>query len=164
MITAITITAPAETVCTLYAGVPEKRTYSDSVTPEKAIAATEVTTKDGIITYTYEGLEQGLYFCAAAQEGYNALCQTINYTGNTRLDIELDKLAGNGYEAGFVMQYTREFLEKQLVSHKDTWGDEYAKLFCTPQFLPGRPGRHQQTTNEEMVDFIKKLTKDEIFT
>lgn len=154
---AITITAPAEVLCGLYAGVPEKRTYSGSVKPEKAIAATAVAAKDGITTYTYEGLEQGLYFCGASQEGYNALCQTINYTGDTQLDIKLDKLAGNGYEAGYVMQYTPEFLEKQLVSHKDAWGAEYAKLFCTPQFFPGRLGRHRQTTNEEMVDFIEKL-------
>ena len=155
----ITITAPAEAKCALYAGVPEKRTYADSVKPKKAIQATEVATKDGITTYTYEGLEQGLYFCAAAQEGYNSLCQTINYTGKACLNVELDKLAGNGFEGGFVMQYTQEFLDKQLLSHKDAWGEEYAKLFCTPQFLPGRPGRHQQTTNAELMAFIEKLAQ-----
>ena len=154
---AMIITAPAEAQCGLYAGVPEKRTYADSVKPEKAIAATAVATKDGITTYTYEGLEQGLYFCGASREGYNSLCQIINYTGDTRLDVKLEKLAGGGFEAGFLLQYTKEFLEKQAVSHKDAWGPEYAKLFCTPQFMPGRPGRHQQTTNEEMVDFIQKL-------
>ena len=155
----ITITAPAQAQVGLYAGVPEKRTYADSVKPEKAIAATAVSAKDGITTYTYEGLEQGIYFYAAAQEGYNSICQTINHTGKTRLDVKLDKLAGHGFEAGFVMQYTKEFLEKQAVSHKDAWGPEYAKLFCTPQFKPGRPGRHQQTTNEEMLDFIENLAK-----
>ena len=157
MILAITINAPAEAVCGLYAGVPEKREYHNAVKPENAIAATSVATNDGITTYFYEGLAHGLYYCGASQEGYNALCQTINSTGNTQLNIELDKLAGGGFEAGYVMQYTREFLEKQLVSHKDAWGAEYAKLFCTPQFMPGRPGRHQQTTNEEMVAFIEKL-------
>lgn len=155
----ITITAPAQAQIGLYAGVPEKRTYADSVKPEKAIAATAVATKDGITTYTYAGLEQGIYFYAAAQEGFNSICQTINHTGDTHLDVKLDKLAGGGFEAGFVMQYTKEFLEKQAVSHKDAWGPEYAKLFCTPQFMPGRPGRHQQTTNEEMLDFIENLAK-----
>ena len=154
---AITVTAPMGATCGLYTGVPGKRDYCSAVKTEEAIAATEVTTKDGITTYYYEGLEQGLYYCGASQEGYNALCQVIHYTGNAHLDIELDKLAGSGYEAGYVMKYTQEFLEKQLVSHKDAWGAEYAKLFCTPQFLPGRPGRHQQTTNEEMVRFIEKL-------
>ena len=156
----ITITASAEAQCGLYAGVPEKRTYADSVKPENAIKATEVATKDGITTYTYDGLEHGLYYYGAAQEGYNSLCQVINHTGDTRLEVKLDKLAGGGFEAGFVMQYTREFLEKQAVSHKDAWGPEYAKLFCTPQFMPGRPSRHQQTTNEEMLDFIENLAKD----
>jgi len=109
---AVTITAPAEAVCALYANVPEKRDYFSGVKPENAIAATEATTKDGITTYYYEGLEHGIYHCGVSQKGYNALCQTINYTGNTRLDVKLDKLAGDGYEAGYVMQYTREFLEK----------------------------------------------------
>ena len=154
---AIIITAPVDTVCGLYAGVPESRIYSTAVKPENTLPPTQVTTKDGITTYCYEGLEYGLYYCGASREGYNALFQTINYTGNTQLNIELDKLAGGGYEAGYVMQYTKEFLEKQLVSHKDAWGAEYAKLFCTPQFLPDRPGRHKQTTNEEMVAFIQKL-------
>ena len=154
---AIILTASAEVVCNLYSGVPEKREYHNVVKPENALPPTEVTTKDGITTYRYEGLGCGLYYFGASREGYNALCQAINYTGDAHLDIKLDQLAGNGYEAGYVMQFTQEFLEKQLVSHKDAWGAEYAKLFCTPQFLPGRPGRHQQTTNEEMVDFIEKL-------
>jgi len=154
---AITITAPEGAICGLYAGVPEKREYHNAVKPENAIAATEVAAKDGTTAYYYEGLKPGLYYCGVSQEGYNSICQTIRYTGNTRLNIKLDKLAGNGYEAGYVMQYTPEFLEKQLTSHKDAWGAEYAKLFCTPQFMPGRPGRQQQTTNEEMVDFIEKL-------
>ena len=154
---AITITAPVEALCGLYAGVPGKREYSNAVNPETAIAATRVTTKNGVTTYYYEGLAHGLYYCGVSQEGYNSLCQTINHSGDAQLNVELEKLAGNGYEAGYVMQYTQEFLEKQLVSHKDAWGEEYAKLFCTPQFLPGRPGRHQQTTNEEMVAFIEKL-------
>ena len=155
----IVITAPAEAQCGLYAGAPEKRTYAECAKPEKAIPATAVTAKDGIATYTYEALEQGVYYCCASREGCTSLCQTINHAGDTRLDVALDKLAGNGFELGFVMQFTPEFLEKQLASHKDAWGEEYAKLFCTPQFQPGRPGRHRQTTNEEMSEFIANLAK-----
>ena len=57
------------------------------------------------------------------------------------------------------MLNTQEFMDSQLASQKDTWGQEYARLFRTPQFLrpEGRPGRHQQTTNEEVADFITKL-------
>jgi hypothetical protein len=156
-IMSITITAPREAVCRLYVGVPEGREYHATVKPERAIAATRVTTKNDMTTYYYEGLEPGLYHCGVSQEGYNALCQTINHTGDTHLNVELDKLAGNGYEAGYVMQYTKEFLEKQLVSHKHAWGETYAKLFCTPQFSERRVGRHRQTTNEEMMDFVERL-------
>lgn len=155
---AITITAPVDAVCGLYAGVPETREYATAVKPENAIAPTGVTTQDGCAVYHYEGLAHGLYHCGVSQKGYNSLCQTIRYTGSTHLHIQLDKLAGGGYEAGYVMQYTEEFLEKQLTSRKDAWGAEYVKLFCTPQFLPGRPGRHQQTTNEEMAAFLQKLS------
>lgn len=153
----VTITAPSGAVCGLYAGVPAARSYFEAIDPAKALPATKTTTQDGITTYYYEGLENGLYHCAASMEGYNAVCQTVNYTGSYQLDVKLDKLAGNGYEAGFVMLYTKEFIEAQLASDKNTWGSEYEKLFCTPQFMPGRPGRHQQTTNEELTDFIEKL-------
>ena len=153
------VTAPAEAVCGLYAGVPSARVYHKAIDPKSAIPATEIIIKNGISTYYYEDLETGLYHCAASMEGYNALCQTINYTEPVQIDMQLDKLAGNGFEAGYVMQYTREFIENQLTSHKDAWGEEYAKLFVTPQFQPGRPGRHQQTTNEELEVFIAKLAQ-----
>ncbi len=155
----ITLTVPEGAVCGLYAGVAGDRVYFKAIDPEKAIAPTAVATENGITTYVYEGLEKGLYHYGVSKTGYNALSQTINYTGDTRLDVELDKLAGNGFEAGYVMQYTREFIENQLTTDKNAWGEEYAKLFVTPQFQPGRPGRHQQTTNEELEVFIAKLAQ-----
>ena len=154
---ALILTAPEGALCGLYAGVAGDRVYFKAVDPEKAIAPTGAATEGGVTTYTYEGLEPGLYFCGVSQEGYNAFSQTINYTGDFRLDVKPEKLAGNGFEAGFVMKYTKEFLENQLLSRKDAWGPEYEKLFVTPQFQPGRPGRHQQTTNAEMEAFIEKL-------
>ena len=153
------VTAPEKARCGLYAGVPGARTYDKAIDPKNAIPATEIIIKNGISTYYYENLEPGIYHCAASMEGYNSLCQTINYVEPTRIDIQLDKLAGNGFEAGYVMQYTREFIENQLTSDKNAWGEEYAKLFVTPQFQPGRPGRHQQTTNEELEVFIAKLAQ-----
>ena len=155
----LTITAPEGAVCGLYPNVPEKWNYFDAIHPENAIPATSVTTADGVTTYFYDGLEHGLYHCAASLEGYNAVCQLIHYTAAKQVDMKLDKLAGNGYEAGYVMLNTQEFIHAQLTSEKDTWGQEYARLFRTPQFLrqPGSAGRHQQTTNEEMMDFIAGL-------
>ena len=155
----ITLTVPEGAVCGLYAGVAGDRVYFKAIDPEKAIAPTAVATENGITAYVYEGLGEGLYHYGVSKTGYNALSQTINYTGDVCLNIQLDKLAGNGYEAGYVMQYTREFIENQLTSDKNAWGEEYAKLFVTPQFQPGRPGRHQQTTNEELEVFIAKLAQ-----
>ena len=154
---AISITVPEGAACALFAGVPEKRYYSSAIKNENPIAAAEVTENGGSAVYRFDGLADGLYHCCVSKEGFNSLCRVINHTGQTQLQVTLDALAGGGFEAGYVMLYTPEFMEKQLVSHKDAWGAEYAGLFCTPQFMPGRPGRHQQTTNEEMASFIQQL-------
>lgn len=165
----VTITAPEGALCGLYAGTPGTIVYSGGIRPYKALAATSVTTENGITTYYYEPamLKEGVYHGAASLEGYSSVCQMINYTAEKAadgylLDIKLDKLAGNGYEAGYVMLNTQEFIDAQFASEKDTWGEEYVHLFNTPQFLreEGRPGKHQQTTNEEMMDFIAKLDQD----
>lgn len=160
----LTITAPQGAICGLYAGVPEKKSYMEAINPQRAIPADHVNVSGGVATYYYPNLEPGLYHCATSMEGYNALCQMIHYTeekaqAGMRLDMQLDKLAGNGYELGYVMQNTQEFIDAQMVSRKDAWGKTYEGLFQTPQFLRGkdRPGRHQQTTNEELWDFITNL-------
>lgn len=160
----LTVTAPEGAVCGVYPQVPKARNYFDSIDIANAIPASCVMTAGGVTTYYYADLVPGLYHCAASMEGYNAVCQMINYTAEKaaagmHYEMKLDKLAGNGYEAGYVMLNTQEFIDAQLASSKDTWGEAYAGLFQTPQFLreEGRPGRHQQTTNEEMMDFIAKL-------
>lgn len=160
----LTVTAPEGAVCGVYPQVPKARNYFDSIDIANAIPASCVMTADGVTTYYYADLVPGLYHCAASMEGYSAVCQMINYTAEKaaagmHYEMKLDKLAGNGYEAGYVMLNTQEFIDAQLASAKDTWGEAYAGLFQTPQFLreEGRPGRHQQTTNEEMMDFIAKL-------
>ena len=156
----LTITAPKGALCNLYPGIPGSLKYFETIVPENGIPATTVTAVDGMTAYCYENLEKGIYHCAASLEGYNSQCRLIHYTGeNMSLDMELHKLAGNGYEGGYEMCYTREFVEAQLPSGKDVWGPQYAKLFTTPQFRPNRPGRHQQTTNEEMMAFITDLAE-----
>ena len=143
---ALTVTAPEGVQWKLCAGTPADLNYY------KGIASTEAIPTADLIP--------GIYHIVATSEGYNAVCQVINYTGAPlQLEIPLDKLAGNGYEAGYVTLFTPEFIAAQLQSGKDTWGEEYAKLFVTPQFQPGRPGRHQQTTNEEMMAFIEKYAE-----
>ena len=153
------ITIPAGATCKLYSGI--LKTWSIAAIEEQTpIAPTEITQQQETTSYFYAAPEAGLYQAIVSQEGYNTLCQEINYTTGAELTLTLDKLAGNGYEGGFVFMNTPEFVEKCLASHKDAWGPEYAKLFCTPQFMPGRPGRHQQTTNEELEAFIAKLAAD----
>ena len=160
----LTVTAPVGAVCGLYPNTPTTKNYFKAIVPQNAIPATCVTTENGVATYYYAGLEPGLYHCGVSMEGCNAVCQMINYTAKKakagmQMDMKPEKLAGNGYEAGYVMLNTQEFIDAQMVSGKDTWGKGYEGLFYTPQFLreEGRPGRHQQTTNEELMDFIAKL-------
>lgn len=160
----LTVTAPEGAVCGVYPEAPTARNYFEAIDIANAIPASCVITAGGVTAYYYADLTPGLYHCAASMEGYSAVCQMINYTAEKaeagmHYEMKLDKLAGNGYEAGYVMLNTQEFIDAQLASDKDTWGEAYAGLFQTPQFLreAGRPGRHQQTTNEEMMDFIAKL-------
>lgn len=164
----LTITAPEGAICGLYPDGPASTHYFQVIKPENAIPATCVTTAEGITTYYYEALEPGIYHCGASMEGHYAVCQLILYTeekaaAGMRLDMRLDKMAGNGFEITHAMLATEEMLHNQLVSHKDAWGEEYAKLFCTPTFRTDRPGRHQQTTNEEMMDFIAKLESPNMY-
>ena len=157
----ITVTVPDGAVCGLHPGAPAYLNYFEAIDPAKAIAATKVVKNGQTSTYHYEHLKADLYHCGVSMEGYNALCQTVNYTGQAlHLDVALDKLAGNGYEAGYVTRCTRQFIDAHMVSRKDAWGPEYEDLFQTPQFLP-RPGRgrHQQTTNEELAAYIAKLAQ-----
>ena len=152
-------------MCGLYPQAPASLKYFQAIDPQNAIPATDVTVTDGIKTYYYGDLEPGVYHCAASMEGYCAVCQMIDYTpekAGMHLPMELEKMAGNGYELGYVMLNTREFTDVHMASSKDTWGEEYAHLFRTPQFLreAGRHGRHQQTTNEELTDFIRRLAAD----
>jgi len=159
----ITVIAPEGAVCGLYPQVPANKVYFTAIDIANALPATAVTTAEGRTSYYYAGLEPGLYHCAASMEGCCALCRVICFTGQTDVvaQLQLDKLAGNGYEAGYAMVNTQQFVDACLTSHKNAWGERYARLFQTPQFLrpKDRPGRHQQTTNEEMMDFIARLSE-----
>lgn len=159
------ITTQQGATCCLYPGTPSNKNFFKGIDTDCAIAANDLTEENGIAIYSYTDLPVGIYHCTVTMEGFNAVCQIINYTeekavSGYRLDIKSDKLAGNGYEAGYVMLNTQEYLDKQMISQKETWGQEYAHIFNTPQFtrLEGQFGRHQQTTNEELADFIKKLS------
>lgn len=160
----LTINVPKGAECALYAGMPAAMNYFKAIDSSKIIECTRVCKTADRVFYSYTGLEEGVYHCCAFREGYTSVCQIIHFSAEntkrcTQLQIDLSPLAGSGYESGYVMLNTREFMEKQLVSRADAWGAEYAHLFQTPQFTRSedRPGRHQQTTNEELWDFLIKL-------
>ena len=160
----LTITAPKDAVCGLYPNAPAVWNFMTAIDPEKAIAPTSVTVEGESSIYYYKGLELEFYHCIATMAGYNKLCKMILCTkekldAGFLVEMQMEKLAGGGYEAGHTTYNTQEFNDAQLISHKDAWGAAYADLFRTPQFLRDRNayGRHQQTTNEELMDFIRKL-------
>lgn len=160
----LTITVPEGAVFGLYADVPSSTNYFKSIDPKNAIEPSETYTSSGISFYCYYGLSAGIYHYGASMEGYTAVCQIINYTpekanSHLRIEVELCALAGNGYESGYVMMNSSEFIDANLASEKDSWGEEYAYLFNTPQFTRrnATAGRHQQTTNKEIYEFIDEL-------
>ena len=162
----LTVTAPSGATCGVYSGVPSSTSYFKSIDPTNAIEPTRVDFLGEITAYHYGDLDVGIYHVAASMDGYTAVCQILNYTAEkkaagARMDMELFPLLGNGYESGYVMLNSDEFISARLESKKDTWGEKYEHLFATPQFSREKSerGRHQQTTNEEMLDFISKLSE-----
>ena len=127
----LTITVPEGAVFGLYADVPSSTNYFKSIDPKNAIEPSEAYTSSGISFYCYYGLSAGIYHYGASMEGYTAVCQIINYTpekanSHLRIEVELCALAGNGYESGYVMMNSSEFIDANLASEKDSWGEEYA--------------------------------------
>ena len=162
----LTITAPEGSICGLYPDGPATTHYFQVIKPENALPATEVSTGNGITTYYYENPEPGIYHCGTSMEGYTAICQLIRYTeekAGMQVDMRLDKMAGTGFEITHALLGTEEMLQKRLLSKKDAWGEEYEKLFHTPVFRAGRPGRHQHTTQDELMDFIAKLDSPNVY-
>ena len=158
--------------CSLYSGLPASRKYHIAFVRENMLPPASVTQKGQYTQYLYCDLPHGAYHCGVSMEGYTSQCRIIHYTPEkaatgTLIDVLLSPLAGGGYEAGFVMCNTQEFMDRCLISQKDTWGQQYAHLFHTPQFSrqPGMPGHHKLTTNEEMWEFIHRLqnTKKNIY-
>ncbi len=162
----IIIKAPRVAVCNLYADMPLSINYFEAFDTKKVIEPTFVENSDEIAIYHYGNLNFGLYHYSVSTEDYTSLCQIINFTkekaeSEIEITAKLEKLAKNGYEQKFVMLNSSEFINAHLASQKDTWGEEYARLFNTPQFTRSkeRAGKHQQTTNEEIYNYIEKVAK-----
>ena len=162
----ITVTVPHGAKCGLYPNMPASDKYSKAIVPENALAPTTVTTCAEGDTYHFADLPEGVYHYGVSMEGHTAQCQILNLAGENAtigiaLTVDLCPLVGGGYESGYIMLNTPEFIENCLPSQPDTWGRAYTHLFQTPQFTrrKGPTGRHRQTTNEEMWEFITNLSK-----
>ena len=162
----ITIKVPNGSACGLFSGVPLSHKYIDALNKENEVKPTEITESVDNTVYSFSGLKPSIYHYGVYKEGYTSLCQSLNFTeekaaSGIEIDIKLEKLSGNGYEQGFLILNTEEFINAHLQSQNDTWGEEYSHLFNTPQFL--RDGnsyaKHQQTTNEEIYNYIEKVNK-----
>lgn len=155
MNTKLTVTAPTGAFCHLHTGVLTSMKFSD-IDPQTAIPVTQTVIRSDRTVYCYEGLEPGNYHFCAVLDGFTSVCQLIDHTGDTAIDIHMDRQAGTGYEKGYILCPTPEFTKNCFPSRKDTWGEAYAGLFRTPQFLR-KVFSHQQTTNEELQSFIGGL-------
>lgn len=117
-----------------------------------------IETGNGQTTYIYQTLKPGNYRCKAFGNGYYTVAQNLYYseadmeTGKT-LNVDPGKKSGQGFEPTDVIYlYTQEVLEQLLPSSASQW-PEYAHIFTTPAFANDRP-KHQQTTQQEMMDFL----------
>lgn len=125
------------------------------------VGSDAVETENGQTIYTYRTLKAGNYRCKAFGNDYYTVSQNVYYseadiaTGKT-LNIDPGKAAGNGFEpTDEIRLYTQEVLDNLLPSSASQW-PEYAHIFTTPAFAEDHP-IHQQTTQQEMMDFLYEL-------
>ena len=126
-----------------------------------AIAPSSVTVSDGTAAYLFVGLEAGNYCYTASGNGYYTLKKNFIYTkdetenGKT-VQVNPGKMAGNGFEpTTTVSHYTDGVLDQLLTSSTTQW-EGYEHIFETPAFTIDRAD-HQQTTQDEMMDFLEGL-------
>jgi len=163
---ALRLFVPEKALCRLYPGMPRSAKFCDVIEGEAALTPYALLKGTEEIGYEYRNLEEGLYHFAVSREGDTSLCQVVNVTKEALeegilLRAELCPLGEGGYESGYVMLNTQAFYERQMLSEKNAWGEEIARLFATPRFTRerGSSGWHRQSTNEELSDFIHGLCK-----
>lgn len=156
------ITAPEGATLLLHTGAASR---AGTVNVSNLIPVSSQTATDGQVTYYFKRLSPGVYHYTLEREGYYTVFQNVDYTeeqsrtGRSITTVPIYKMRGNGFEPKFYIVPTQEFLDKAMQSKPDTWGEEYAQIFTTPYFTRDKSvsGMHQQTTQEEMMDFIRAL-------
>ena len=174
--TTLSFTAPSGVTFQLYSA---QKNFGS--TTGKKVNATSTATAEGITTYSYAGLAAGNYYYTAAGDGYYTVKKNVYYSedeaavGGT-IDANPGKLAGNNFEpaGGIVVNdHTDELNAAANQSAKDTWPG-YEQIFDTPYFtradyaqrMSTGNGKHQQTTQEEMMTFLDEVDdeNDNVYT
>ena len=161
-IDALNISVPHDARLKLFSGMPQNYKYYDIIKAGEGIKPTRVTFSDGDAVYSYDNLEEGLYHYTVYKEGYTAVCQIVNFASSgKKIKVELYPILAGGYESGYTLLNSSEFIDRQLLSDKNTWGEEFSHLFNTPRLarLGDCKTIHKQTTSEEMWDFINGLSE-----
>ena len=135
-------------------------------------AANEVTpvyteeTADGGMAYYYAVTAGGKYRCVSRSPSGNAryiIHRSIYMSAEeaatkTVTDVTPAKRSTSGWDPALVYTYTDEVLSGPYNADQSQWPD-YADVFTTPSFKAGR-NPHMQTTQTEMMNFIKGLNDD----
>ncbi len=152
---ALVITAPKAVTLTLYTG------FSGG----SQVAPTSTETTGDTVTYTFLGLESGMYRYNVTGAGYYTVTKQINYSSSKRKEMDADPGKNSGTErfdpsgAIELVEYTDEVLAGPLASSKDMFG-EYNKIFTTPVFTNTNRARHQATTQDEMMAYIESIERE----
>ena len=175
--TTLSFTAPEGVTFQLYAA--QKNFGSTTGTK---VSATSAATADGITTYSYVGLAAGNYYYTASGDGYYNVKKNVYYSeaeaavGGT-IDANPGKLAAGGefepHGSIVVNDHTDELNAAANQSAKDAWPG-YEQIFDTPYFtrsdyaerMTTGNGKHQQTTQEEMMAFLDEVDdeNDDVYT
>ena len=123
-------------------------------------------TADGGMAYYYEVTSGGKYRCVSRSPSGNAryiIHRSIYISAEevatkTVTDVTPAKRSTSGWDPALVYTYTDEVLSGPYNADISQWPD-YADVFTTPSFKAGR-NPHQQTTQTEMMNFIKGLNDD----
>ena len=124
-------------------------------------------TADGGMAYYYEVTSGGKYRCVSRSPSGNAryiIHRSIYMSAEevatkTVTDVTPAKRSTSGWDPTLVYTYTDEVLSGPYNADQSQWPD-YADVFTTPSFKEGR-NPHQQTTQTEMMNFIKGLNDDD---
>ncbi|MBR5739217.1 MAG: hypothetical protein IKY02_04435, partial [Lachnospiraceae bacterium] len=124
----------------------------------KALKPDAVTLTDEGRLFSFSSLAPGNYRYTVSGEGYYAAVCNLAVTGleeakEREIDVDPGRKAGHGFEPSQpVRKYTDALYEKAVRADDETWKD-FAPLFTTPSFAPGK-ARHEFTSQSELEAYL----------